>query len=817
MAIRDLHLRTREMLPGGVPQDAPAQRCPVIDFGGVLRQAEGAAVATAWAALDDDQLQDALEAGLLEHPGKAGLVCSHIAQGLASAKCDKHAAWLCVLEVACDYADSDLKRALKAICNAAKGAHCSPIVWSALMKACASDDFLLRNCGDSMALSAGVTDALWLELVDHAASTENAPQEMVASVAQNAAAAKATSPALWASIMGRAEKLKASCQALEAIGEAMGQAGVADTHLWQRLVNAAAKGLRPNAQGKVLGAVLKALARVSPWQANTWCATLSHACSLPGLCAFTVKCAARCLRKVGKLNGVDPAQVKAAWDRVVEIAVSETGWTPALRTERLADLAAQMSTAKCVSEAGCGRCVDALRQSMGFGAFHPRFASLGAPVLAQLLANLPNTELWDEGPYGDIYEHLLEEALGTGRLNLDDLADIAAYRAAVRKAAPTIDWNAVAAAQSGATAPGTFCGFAELETAAGDWANSLKTLLFTMAQRGSAPAQGSRDRAVWGKLFRESIVPLLNDLADEPIAKTAQPDVAIASVFGAPQLGVKVGTALLGKLVHSANGLHGLAPHLDAHLAKLQAGADSSGLFADKAMNPSKDAWTAASTALKSLIAKPDFSDRYDRCYFYTVKPMDKDAAAALSLGRHVSCCMSPEGKHFADYIQRLVDPACIPIVATDGQGNAVAAAWTFIAQMKGDDGITRTYLVVDFSDAKPSYSAEENVQGTTQQNRLGNDVVKQLLDYVKGFAVNIGADAMCIGMQGYGRMEKFPVFTGLSYVPMPELEIVGPGFGPTHDLAERYTDNIGKAKGRFSIVQLRGEAQVSTAAPADT
>jgi len=60
--------------------------------------------------------------------------------------------------------------------------------------------------------------------------------------------------------------------------------------------------------------------------------------------------------------------------------------------------------------------------------------------------------------------------------------------------------------------------------------------------------------------------------------------------------------------------------------------------------------------------------------------------------------------------------------------------------------------------------------------------------------------------------MDKFPVFTALQYKPMPDLQIVGPLFGPGDHPAERYADNVGDLMGSFHEVDLRGEPQSPTA-----
>ena len=118
--------------------------------------------------------------------------------------------------------------------------------------------------------------------------------------------------------------------------------------------------------------------------------------------------------------------------------------------------------------------------------------------------------------------------------------------------------------------------------------------------------------------------------------------------------------------------------------------------------------------------------------------------------------------------------------------------------------GQTKTCLVVDYCDSKRSYRNEEIIKGKQEQNRLGNDVMKQLLEYVKEYAREIGADAMYIGKQHHQRMDKFKTFTDLKYESVLGLRIVGPLFGPDDKHAERYTDNVEVAEGSFCEVDLR-------------
>ena len=375
------------------------------------------------------------------------------------------------------------------------------------------------------------------------------------------------------------------------------------------------------------------------------------------------------MRKLADRDSTDPGELRAAWDQVADIALTYRGWSDAKRQVNLGKLVLNMSESKVKSDAAYARCIDALCRLMGLVVLHQDFAGLGESVVTQLLVNPKRKDLdWESSPYADIYLALLREAAATGKLRLDAIPEVAEYRAAVKKCAPTIDWNEVAApGRSLAIPQARFCGYADLEKHAAAWATSLKALLSEMALRGAAMPIGSKQRNEWGKLFRTHIVPLLNDIAGrEAVDKPAKPVDAIQTVLGAPGAGVEVNAALLGNLISSRQGMRVMNERLAAHMSHFKAAVEQSGLFADDAMKPLITAWTKALDALLSLPKGEDFNDRYDQCYFYTVGPLDKDAVASLAIGREVACCLSPEGEHFVELIQRLVNPAWVPIVVRD-------------------------------------------------------------------------------------------------------------------------------------------------------
>lgn len=804
----------------------PSTGRPQIDFNGFLAKDTRAATKCLLAAADDGGLRELLQDGLgsLDDGDKVARACAGIATGVAKEKHGDRAVWLALIDATIHCVSTDnLHRVLKVICEAVDRAGCTADVWDALLPACCrattSPDRLLQDYADCLARSGKATASMWIALVERAASTDSSPQDLVAYVAQTIETLTDCPRTVWVAIVTAAESLPTSSTALETLADSMGRAGVADADLWRRLM-AAAKGLDPDEQKDFVLAVLKGLKNAPSWDADRWRAALGQASSIPDFRGKVVRVAADTLRKVATRDTALPDEVQAAWDDLTDIALSETGWSDKKRQASLGKLITSMSEAEVRSEPAFARCIDALCKQMGMGTLHQDFVKLGHSVFTQLLVNPTRKELeWESSPYASIYQAMLREAARTGKLGLQAIPEVADYRAEVMACAPSIAWNIVAAIPQA-----KFCGFSDLEKATSEWINSLKEMLCEMRQRGDALAGNPERRAVWGKLFREGIVPLLTSIAGgKALDKRAKPMVAIESVLGPAGSAVEVNAALLGKLIvnqqitQPATGgqavKSALAESLLRRMNAFKAAVDASGLFADDAMGASIKGWTDACAVLTSLCASPDFADRYDKCYFYSVGPVDKDAVATLALGREVACCLSPEGDHFVEIIQRLVNPAWIPIAARDEKGTPVAVAWTVVGQMEVKGGGRKTVLVVDYCDSKRSYREPEQVKGQTVQNRLGNDVMDQTLAYVKAFAVAIRADAMYIGKQHHKRMDKFPVFTQLTYEALPDLQIVGPQFGPEDEPADRYTDNVGEGMGKFCEIDLRGKPS-SQAAP---
>jgi hypothetical protein len=467
----------------------------------------------------------------------------------------------------------------------------------------------------------------------------------------------------------------------------------------------------------------------------------------------------------------------------------------------LARIAHAMANAQLTHLVAYTACRDALHAlALGDGVrLHEDFENLGEVTRMSLAAAV--SSMRGNNPYEPICSAALRSGATAGKLHLDDIAGVAAYRKAVMAEAPAIRWDILLAPERfPALTRARFCGFPELAATASAWTTSLKALLFALFERSTWELMGDLQSHLRSLL--QALGPAGKAVGGK--ALHSEPITALTRVLGEKGKPIEVDPALLGRLVFKQKGICKLRPSIHGAMQPLAKALEAHPFALKENGRPLLDIWKASCASLQALVDEDDFSDRYDRCYFYTFAPLEKNAVASLNVGAEVACCLSPIGGNFIELIQRLVHPAWVPVVVQDEEKIPIAVAWCALCR----NGIGKIAWVVDFCDMKPSHAQPEQVRGEEILNRLGDAIMNELLySFLPKLAAAVGTDAMVVGAQSYGRMGGFKAFADC-VSSVPGLRIIGPPFADAKgNEAPSYTDNI-RAHNNFKRIDLHPAPQ---------
>jgi hypothetical protein len=423
----------------------------------------------------------------------------------------------------------------------------------------------------------------------------------------------------------------------------------------------------------------------------------------------------------------------------------------------------------------------------------PAFRSLGREMGLALMASLHHTGT----ELQQVHAAILANAAQSGTLSLDEIPFVQDLGAKIKGSAAAIHWNALDQAPTVENGMQVrFCGFPELESTVGEWTRAAKNLLYslrTFAAHAPTTREKKERTAAVAKPFK-ALIQIF-----DPSGSTAQTNATylaqlLGQIFGKDGLGnIAYSEALLNSLLTKKAGVMEFKPNVTEAINKLDASLDALN-GRSESLKQAAQTWRDSWKKLEALAGRNDFNTLYKARSIYTIQPLDKNAVATLVIGEELSNCLSPSGTESASLIERLVNPAWVP-VGLRTEESPVAVAWSVIctSEVKGQD---IPVLVVDFSDMKPSYTQKD--PQTTAANPLGMRLMNQLLEFLPEFAQKLGIAHVWLGKQRYGRMENFDMVTARTYEGQ-EFKIVG----SQHMPVPSYTDNISPkiGVGSFSLL----------------
>jgi hypothetical protein len=437
------------------------------------------------------------------------------------------------------------------------------------------------------------------------------------------------------------------------------------------------------------------------------------------------------------------------------------------------------------------------------------FRNLDGGIAVQMLLNCDKApEKFEEHyltSYKSLYNTLVKNAIQHGNLGLSDLDAIKSIHESVEICAPKVNWKLISETQTTSELLQTkFCGFPELEAAAGDFMNDTKTAIYETYDL-IKKIENSQVRGATMRDFHKICSPLLSALKGPHqvmAGNIAGFENDIRLVLGEKGMPTKVDQALIDRLLSkSKSNTEKYEIKSNVYSAAQKFGKSIGDGTSLKTLISTQESMKIASTKfnqstsrLNTLINHPTFTENYQDFYFYKIQPLKKNLVTSLTVGATVSCCLSPTGLHFDALLERLSNPAWLLIEAQDHENKTVAIMWAMLCESA--DG--ETCLTVDFTDAMPSLTAVTIDGDETIQNRLGNKVIDSMLKALLPMAEQLGATGgVLIGKQRYaGRMKEFPVFQSRTYERKPDLKPIG-GFNIMGK--NQYTDNVGLSKGEFS------------------
>ncbi len=362
------------------------------------------------------------------------------------------------------------------------------------------------------------------------------------------------------------------------------------------------------------------------------------------------------------------------------------------------------------------------------GPFHGAVVCLNA---TQFKTPWPDT-------FKPVWKQVIFNAASSGRLRLNEIAEIAAVRAGLRRdTAPHINWNHVFDAKQYPIAERRFLGGSVRIREA------LSTLLAGLRQLAPALESYGHDLHKAGVARTDTtrvdlmtlsgnVVKLIHALFNCPTKTLKQ---AIDGLPGANdpltramvsnlvgKSGVRAEVLALAKAIGQA--LKGLPPNLGA----------------------AAKAWLDAWNAIEALVKQQDFGAELDRCDDYLVQMLDLDNVDNLVLGHTVSCCISPDGAHSDALLDRLSGGWFLWAVRNTA-GSVTTVAWATLNQNQ--------HLVIDFIDQRVNFRTPES---------RSNDMVEQLLAYATNVAAATHVAQVWLAEPAWGRLNNLPAFTSRTF-----------------------------------------------------